>query len=213
MNEENTGEVLYGLNDRPPLPRAATLALQHVLTMFGATISVPLLLGPAMGASPDQIGQMISSVMICSGLATLVQVTIGSRLPIIQGVSFSFLAAFFFVIGTVANDPTIAAEEKVAVTMQCIAGAIIGGSAIEFVLGFSGLIGIVRRFLTPVVIGPVIMLIGLALFPFGAPKAGQDWLVSGLVMVLIIVFSLVLSKRSRFVQLFPILLATTIKKI
>ena len=78
---------------------------------------------------------------------------------------------------------------------------------IEFVLGFSGLIGIVRRFLTPVVIGPVIMLIGLALFPFGAPKAGQDWLVSGLVMILILVFSLVLSKRSRFVQLFPILLA------
>ena len=67
--------------------------------------------------------------------------------------------------------------------------------------------GMVRRILTPVVVGPVIMLIGLALFQHGAPKAGTDWTISGLTMVLIILFSLVLSRSNRWFQLFPILSA------
>ncbi|MDP7034285.1 MAG: solute carrier family 23 protein [Planctomycetota bacterium] len=202
--------LLYGLHDRPPFFRALVLGLQHVLTMFGATIAVPLLLGPYMGMSPDQIGDLISSVMICSGVATLLQVTIGSRLPIIQGVSFSFLAAFFFIIFSVKDMPGVTDVNQGAVTMQYIAGAVLLGAAFEIFIGFSGLMGKLRRYLTPVVIGPVIMLIGLALYPFGAPKAGQDWAISGLVIVLILFFSLVLGARSRFIQMFPILLAILI---
>ena len=97
---ETTGSsgIIYGLDDKPPPGRAFVLALQHVLTMFGATVSVPLLLGPAMRMTSTQIGILISSVMLCSGLATLLQSTWGTRLPIIQGVSFSFLGAFFAII-------------------------------------------------------------------------------------------------------------------
>jgi len=78
--------------------------------MFGSTVSIPLLFGPAMGMSLEQIGVLISSVMLCSGVATLVQVTFGSRLPIVQGVSFSFIAAFFFIIFTVKEDGGSPAE-------------------------------------------------------------------------------------------------------
>ena len=76
--------------------------------------------------------------------------------------------------------------------MCYIAGAIIVGAVIEIVIGFSGLMGFVRRMLSPVVVGPVIMLIGLALFQHGAPKAGTHWPISGLTFVLILLFSLVL---------------------
>ena len=194
--------VIYGLDDRPPLLRSLVLAAQHVLTMFGATVSVPLLFGPAMGMQPDQIGVLISSVMLCSGVATMIQSTFGSRLPIIQGVSFSFIAAFFAIIGTVGERDGEANE-----MMQYIAGAIMVGAVVEMVVGFSGLMGYLRRLLSPVVVGPVIMLIGLALFQHGAPKAGADWLISGLTILLVIVFSLVLARRHRVFQLFPILLA------
>ena len=95
---------IYGLDDRPELPRALVLGAQHVLTMFGATVSVPLLLGPVMGMSAAEIARLISSVMLCSGLATIVQVKFGSKLPIVQGVSFSFLAAFFLIIGTTSAE-------------------------------------------------------------------------------------------------------------
>jgi solute carrier family 23 (nucleobase transporter), member 1 len=198
-------KVVYGIDDRPPLGKAIGLALQHVLTMFGSTVSVPLLLGPAMGMDGPQIAILISSVMLCSGVATILQATFGTRLPIVQGVSFSFLAAFFAIIEYGgAND--LAANE----IMQLIAGSIIVGAVFEIFIGFSGLVGLVRRFLTPVVVGPVIMLIGLALFEHGAPKAGTHWPTSGMTILLVIVFSLLLSRRSRFFRIFPILSAIVV---
>lgn len=201
---ERTG-VIYNIDSRPPLPRTVVLALQHVLTMFGATVSVPLLLGPSMGMSQAQIATLISSVMVCSGLATLLQATFGTRLPIIQGVSFSFLAAFFAIIAYGTENGLSGPE-----IMQLIAGSIIVGSIVEIFVGFSGLIGLLRRALSPVVIGPVIMLIGLALFQHGAPKAGTHWPTSGLTILLVIAFSLVLARRVRFFRIFPILSAVVV---
>jgi len=202
MAAKDHHQLIYGLDDKPPFGRAIVLAAQHVLTMFGATVSVPLLFGPEMGMEPVEVGKLISSVMLCSGLATLVQSTFGSRLPIIQGVSFSFIAAFFAIIGTVKHRGGTATE-----MMQYIAGAIMIGAIIEIVIGFSGWIGWLRKLLSPVVVGPVIMLIGLALFQHGAPKAGTDWTISGLTIFLVILFSLILSRRFRFFRMFPILLA------
>lgn len=205
MSAPANSTVIYGIDARPPLFRAVILAIQHVLTMFGSTVSVPLLFGPAMGMSLEQIALLISSVMVCSGVATLLQSTFGTRLPIIQGVSFSFIAAFFAIITSVGQRGGSSAE-----MMQYIAGAIIAGAIVEMIVGFSGLMGKIRHFLSPVVVGPVIMLIGLALFKHGAPKAGTDWLISGLTMLLTIIFSLVLSRKNRFFQLFPILSAIVI---
>jgi len=146
-------------------------------------------------------------VMLCSGFATLLQTTIGSRLPIVQGVSFSFLAAFFLIIGAAANEAGASGQPVGQLAMQYIAGAIILGAVIEIAIGYSGLVGVLRKALSPVVIGPVIMLIGLALFQHGAPKAGTHWPISGLTILLIIVFSLVLSRKKKFFRLFPILTA------
>ncbi|MEM7625765.1 MAG: solute carrier family 23 protein [Planctomycetota bacterium] len=199
----NHSKLLYGLNDRPPLPKAIVLGLQHVLTMFGSTVAVPLLLGPAMGMDVGQIAVLISSVMLCSGVATLIQTTVGSRLPIIQGVSFSFLAAFFGIIGAVVADP----ERFPGSPMQYIAGAVIVGAVVEIVIGFSGLMGLVRKILSPVVVGPVIMLIGLALYQAGAPVAASYWPISILTIVLIILCSFVLSKLNVVFRMFPMLLA------
>ncbi len=200
-------QPIYGLDDKPELGRTLVLSTQHVLTMFGATVSVPLLLGPAMGMSAAEIARLISAVMLCSGVATLVQTTVGSRLPIVQGVSFSFLGAFFLIIGGAAAKAEATGVAAGPLAMQYIAGAIIGGAVFEMFIGFSGLVGALRKFLSPVVIGPVIMLIGLALFQVGAPKAGTHWPISGLTIVLIIVFSLVLSRQKKFFRLFPILTA------
>ncbi len=201
---------IYGLDDRPELPRALVLGAQHVLTMFGATVSVPLLFGPVMGMSVAETARLISAVMLCSGLATIIQVKFGSKLPIVQGVSFSFLAAFFLIIGSASAEAEAAGVAPGPLAMQYIAGAIILGALFEMVVGFSGLIGVLRKLLSPVVIGPVIMLIGLALFQHGAPKAGTHWPISGLTIVLIILFSLILARTKRFFRLFPILSAVIV---
>ncbi len=235
--------IIYGLDDRPPFPRALVLALQHVLTMFGSTVAVPLLFGPALWPIPANVsesvaaelsrlqlqntGLLISSVMLCSGIATFLQTTFGCRLPIIQGVSFSFLAAFFGIVSathkasvidwTPLQTTTYTPAQLQAVidqwqatgasAMRVIAGAIIAGAVIEAAIGFSGLMGVLRRYLSPVVVGPVITLIGLALYQIGAPTAASNWAISILTMTMIILFSLVLSHRFRLFQLFPMLMA------
>jgi uracil-xanthine permease len=197
--------VLYGLDDRPPIGKAILLALQHVLTMFGSTVAVPLILGPAMGMNTSQIAMLISSVMLCSGVATLIQSTFGSRLPIIQGVSFSFLAAFFMIIAAIhpEGDESVAA----GAAMPYIAGAVMAGAVLEMIVGFSGAMGYIRKVLSPVVVGPVIMLIGLALYEAGAPIAASYWPIAILTISLIALFSFVLSRNRIIFRMFPMLLA------
>ncbi len=243
MGSDNESRIIYGLNDKPPAGKAVVLAAQHVLTMFGSTVAVPLIFGVLLWPVPEglpesvadglkdqqlaNVALLIASVMLCSGVATLLQSTFGSRLPIIQGVSFSFLAAFFGIVAAtqaaeapnwaavVAGDtsegtlgPVVAQwQEAGAVGMRTIAAAIIFGGIIEATIGFTGLMGLVRRVLSPVVIGPVIMLIGLALYDAGAPVAASNWYVSSATIVLIILFALVLSRSVRLFKLFPMLLA------
>lgn len=194
----------YGIDDVPrPAPLAFGLGLQHVLTMFGATIAVPLLLGPAMNMDAGELAILVSSVMIASGLATLVQVTVGTRLPIIQGVSFSFLGPFFAIIGATA-------AQGGRVSMQFIAGAVLAGAVVEMIVGYSGLLGRLRDFVSPVVIGPTIAMIGLALFNVGAPTAAGNWWLALIVVVGVFILSLIVAPRNRFIGLFPILLAVLV---
>ena len=197
MAPEEPRQLLYGIDDVPSTGRSIAFGLQHVLTMFGATVSVPLILKGALGFDAVQTGILVTAVMLCSGVATILQVTIGSRLPIIQGVSFSFLAAFFFIAG----------QFKGPEAMQYIAGGILLGAIVEMAVGWGRLVGLVRKILTPIVIGPVIMLIGLALFAVGAPQAGLHWPTSILTILLIFLFSQVWSKKSLLLRMFPIFMA------
>jgi hypothetical protein len=141
-------ELNYGLDDVPkPFPKAVGLGLQHILTMFGATILVPIIVAGPLGLTgPGDLAILISSVFIASGIATALQVTIGTRLPIIQGVSFAFLAPIF----------AIAAQYQGAEAMRYIAGMIIAGAVVEVLVGYGGLMGLLRRYITPVTIAPVI---------------------------------------------------------
>lgn len=197
-------KMVYTLDDVPkPFAKAFFLGVQHVLTMFGATVSVPLLLGPIMGMDPQQVALLVASVMLASGVATFFQVNLGTRLPIVQGVSFSFLGPFFGIIAAVgAMGP--------AVTMQYIAGAIILGALVEMIIGFTGLIGKLQKFISPVVIGPVIALIGLSLWYVGAPNAAQNVLLSGIVIIASFLFALIIGPKKPFFSLFPILLAVLV---
>jgi uracil-xanthine permease len=195
-------EMVYTLDDVPkPFGKAVGLGIQHVLTMFGSTIAVPLLLAPALGMSGTSIAILVASAMLCSGVATFLQVNFGTRLPIIQGVSFSFLGPFFAIIGATAGG---------AESMQYIAGAIIMGAFVEMFIGFSGLMGKIQKYISPVTIGPVIALIGLSLYGAGAPTAGGNWLLASIVVFCVFLFSLVLGPKKTLFALFPVLLSVVI---
>ena len=191
-------QLNYGLDEVPkPWPKAVGLGLQHVLTMFGATVAVPFILAPILEFDGTQLAILISSVFICSGLATILQVRFGSRLPIVQGVSFAFLGPFIAVASTYQGEEA----------MRYIAGAILAGAVVEMVIGYGGVIGFLRRFITPVTIAPVIALIGLSLYDAAAINASMNWWLALATLAVIVLFSLALAPRIRAFSLFPILLA------
>ena len=166
-------------------------------------MAVPLILsGPLGMTDPVDIGKLIATMFFVSGITTLLQATWGNRLPIIQGGTFSFLA------------PTIAicsmaglADQGWEVKMQHIQGAIIAGAIFEIIIGMSGMVGKLLRYVGPITIAPTIALIGLCLFKFGAPNAGAHWPIGGLTIALIILFSQYLRKTARAFELYPILMA------
>jgi uracil-xanthine permease len=128
------------------------------------------------------------------GVATLVQISpIGSGLPIVQGSSFSFIPPV----------ATIIAARKgagVEAAMAALGGALITGGIVQLLIGYLGVAGIVRRFITPVVIGPVIMLIGFGLAPVAISTASGNWMLSVLVVAGIVTFSLGLGRRFQVVS-------------
>lgn len=194
-------DMVYYVDETPPLVEGVLLGFQHVLTLFGATIAVPLILGGAMGFSPDQMAILIGAVMITAGIATLLQVGFGTKLPIVQSMSFSFIGPVLSIIKQTGGGIT---------SMQYVAGAIISGSLVEIAIGLSGLVGKLRRWVSPVVIGPVIIMIGLSLFGVGAPKAGTHWPTALIVIASIFLFSQRLSPKYKAFRLFPVLLAIII---
>ena len=201
---EDTTDLIYGIDDKPPVGETIVLGFQHYLTMFGSTVAIPLILSEPLGLSdkPVELGYLIATMFFVSGIATLLQSSIGNRLPIIQGGTFSFLAPTFAICAMAG-----VAEAGFEVRIQHVQGAIILGALTEIFVGATGLIGTLLRFVGPITIAPTIALIGLALFKFGAPVAGAYWPIGGLTIGLIILFSQVMRKTHRAFELYPILMA------
>jgi len=199
--ESVTGsDVEYGIEERPPTGESVLLGLQHYLTMVGANIAVPLALSAAMGMPADATALYVGTFFVVSGVGTLLQTTLGNRYPIVQGATFSMLAPAIAIIGFVGTNDWHAA-------ILALQGAVIVGGIAEFALGYLGVMGWLKQYLSPVVVAPTIALIGLSLF--NAPQvtmAGQAWWLVGLTVLLIVAFSQYLDRSHRVFRLYPVLL-------
>lgn len=155
-------------------------------------------------------GSVIATTLFCSGVATYIQTTFGIRLPIVQGATFTFLVPTLAILSLpqwtcpsdheiIANrfpstdrnlsfaslwrDRSVSEEEYTEVwesRMREISGAILLSSLVEVILGATGLIGFLMRFITPLSIVPTISLIGLSLFKEATAPAGESWIISGM---------------------------------
>ncbi len=197
------GWVIYPIGSKPKMGLSILLGIQQYLTMFGATVLIPFIVGGAMGMPQDQMALLISTMFFCSGITTLIQQSpIGNKLPIIQGGTFSFLGPMFAIVGMVG-----AKGLGWEVMIQQVSAAVMFASLFEIILGYTGLIGYVKRLISPLTIAPTIAMIGLALFGIGAPWMAGNWIVSLITLVAMILYSQVFSRKSKVFLLFPVLLA------
>ncbi|MCG8338368.1 MAG: purine/pyrimidine permease [Proteobacteria bacterium] len=205
---ESKAWIVYPIGSKPEWPKAILLGIQQYFTMFGATVLIPTIVGGAMKLPPEQMALLISTIFFTSGLCTLIQQSpLGNRLPVIQGGTFSFLGPTFAIIGMVAAKKATGDLPLWQLQIQEVAGAIMIASLAEIVLGYTGVLGQIKRLISPVVIGPTIAMIGLALFNIGAPTMAGNWFISLATLIALILYSQVFSRKSRIFMLFPVLLA------
>lgn len=150
--------LIYDTNDKPPLKEWIILSLQHVLAMFGATILVPLMVNKAAGAEV----MSIPTALICSGIGTLLYILCTKgKSPVYLGSSFAFItpvAAAYLVDGYSGVASGIVAVGLVYILFALLV-KIFGKKWINDML-------------PPVVVGPMIIIIGLSLAPNAIKEIG-----------------------------------------
>lgn len=180
---------LYKLDGKIPVTQAIPFGLQHILAMFVANISPILIVAGTCNLSASQTAMLIQSAMIIAGIGTLIQLfpiwRIGSGLPIVMGISFTFVSVFCYI------GPTYG--------YNAIVGAILVGGIIEGVLGLFAKYWI--KLIAPIVAASVVTAIGFSLLSVGASSFGggsgtenfgsaKNWIIGTVTLLSCIVFNI-----------------------
>ena len=165
-------ELIYRLEDRPPLPQTLFAACQHLLAMFVAVITPALLICQALGLPAQDTQHIISMSLFASGLASILQIKtwgpVGSGLLSIQGTSFNFVSPL--IMGGMALKNGGA---DIPTMMATLFGTLMLASCTEIIL--SRFLHLARRIITPLVSGVVVMIIGLSLIQVGLVSIGGGY--------------------------------------
>ncbi|MEJ1286383.1 hypothetical protein NN561_017391 [Cricetulus griseus] len=196
-------DMLYKIEDVPPWYLCILLGFQHYLTCFSGTIAVPFLLAEALCVGRDQhmVSQLIGTIFTCVGITTLIQTTVGIRLPLFQASAFAFLvpAKAILALERWKCPPQEEIYGNWSMPLDTshiwhprireVQGAIMVSSMVEVVIGLMGLPGALLSYIGPLTVTPTVSLIGLSVFQAAGDRAGSHWGISACSILLIVLFS------------------------
>ena len=191
MSNKSNSSVsnIYQLEGRVPVSRAIPFGLQHILAMFVANISPIIIVAGASGVSGKQLAMLIQSAMLIAGIGTLIQLfplwKIGSGLPIVMGISFTFVSIMCY-IGANYGYGTIM-------------GAVLIGGLIEGCLGLFAKYWM--KIISPIVSASVVTAIGFSLLSVGSTSFGggsgsenfgsvENWILGTITLLCCILFNI-----------------------
>lgn len=151
---------IYQLEGRVPVGKAVSFGLQHILAMFVANITPIMIVANACGLNQKDMATLIQTAMLIAGIGSIVQLypvwRIGSGLPIVMGISFTFVSVFC-VVGPQYG-------------YGAIMGAVIVGGILEGLLGLFAKYWI--KLISPIVAATVVTAIGFSLLSVGSTSFG-----------------------------------------
>ena len=192
MKQESTVDLLLDVDQRPSAGKGILLSFQHVFAMFGATILVPLILG-----------MPVSVALFASGVGTLIyMIATGFRVPVYLGSSFAFITAMSLAMKELGGDVSAAQT-----------GVILTGFIYVLVatgVRFAGTKWI-DKLLPPIIIGPMIIVIGLGLASSAVTNAGLvadgNWKNALVAVVTFLIAAFINTKGKGFLRIIPFLFA------
>ncbi|XP_072014364.1 solute carrier family 23 member 1-like [Amphiura filiformis] len=232
----DTRQLIYGLEDVPPWYAAIAFGFQQFLASFGSIIAAQIIIGMKMCMSFDTVlmGRLISTGFLVCGIATFLQSTFGCRLAIIQG-SGAFFVAVFTILdlkgpcpmvtpGNATQEELYIADEEWRSRMLELSGAILIASFVQVVLGSTGCIGLLLRYIGPMTVTPPLTLAGLKVTTIAVNMCGDHWGIATMTFGLVVLTSQYLASfsipipaynsqkrfyigRARIFQLYPIIIA------
>jgi xanthine permease XanP len=162
-------DLIYGLNDKPPLRLSVFVALQHVLAVFVGIVTPPALIARILELPSADGAFLVSMALLASGVGTILQTRplgpVGSGLLSIQGTSFVFVAPIVSLAGTIMAEGGSRQHALGVVFGVCWVAALVP-------IALSPFIRLASRIITPLVTGIVVTLIGLTLVSVGITSVG-----------------------------------------
>ena len=192
MKQESTVDLLLDVDQRPSFGKGILLSFQHVFAMFGATILVPLILG-----------MPVSVALFASGVGTLIyMVSTGFKVPVYLGSSFAFITAMSLAMKEMGGDVSAA---QTGVILTGLIYVLVSTS-----IRFAGTKWI-DKLLPPIVIGPMIIVIGLGLAGSAVTNAGLvadgNWKNALVAVVTFLIAAFINTKGKGFLRIIPFLFA------
>ena len=192
MKQESTVDLLLDVDQRPSAGKGILLSFQHVFAMFGATILVPLILG-----------MPVSVALFASGVGTLIyMISTGFRVPVYLGSSFAFITAMSLAMKELGGDVSAAQT-----------GVILTGFIYVLVAAGVRFAGTkwIDKLLPPIIIGPMIIVIGLGLAGSAVTNAGLvadgNWKNALVAVVTFLIAAFINTKGKGFLRIIPFLFA------
>ena len=192
MKQESTVDLLLDVDQRPSAGKGILLSFQHVFAMFGATILVPLILG-----------MPVSVALFASGIGTLIyMISTGFKVPVYLGSSFAFITAMSLAMKEMGGDVSAA---QTGVILTGLVYVLVAAS-----VRFAGTKWI-DKLLPPIIIGPMIIVIGLGLAGSAVTNAGLvadgNWKNALVAVVTFLIAAFINTKGKGFLRIIPFLFA------
>ncbi|KAF4390359.1 nucleobase-ascorbate transporter 3 [Cannabis sativa] len=191
---EQLQQLHYCIHSNPSWPIAVILAFQHYIVMLGSIVLVTNTLVPRMGGDSGDKARVIQTLLFVAGINTLIQTMMGSRLPTVMTASFAFTLPVLSIINDVSGREFQDEHQRFRYCMRTIQGSLIVSSFISMILGFSRAWGNLTRLFSPIVIVPLVSVVGLGLFARGFPLLA-NCVEIGLPMLIFLVISQQYLKR------------------
>lgn len=194
-------KLIADVDDKIPVGKSLFLGIQHVLAMD--LYIVPIILASALAMGTVEKSFLIQMTFLAAGIATIIQVTIGLKLPVMQGPSYIPIGALASIGGTLG--------------LGAMVGSMIPGAILIAVLGYFKLLGkFMKKIIPPIVAGTVILVIGIALMPVAVSNIfisgnGIDNIIISASSALLLIIFLIIGSRAKgnfkFLKLCSVILA------
>lgn len=185
---EQLHHLQYCIHSNPSWHETVVLAFQHYIVMLGTTVLIANTLVTPMGGDAEDKARVIQTILFMSGINTLLQTLIGTRLPTVMGVSFAYVLPVLSIIRDYNDGQFQTEKQRFRHTMRTVQGSLIISSFVNIIIGYGQAWGNLIRIFSPIIVVPVVTLTSLGLFVRGFPLLA-NCVEIGLPMLILLILS------------------------